>query len=118
MGEVSSQSYSVTATWTDRTAYLDYTAFSRAIDTAKYSSYQTAYQNSWTAVETLLNGVSHEGGSMDYALKKRIKALMKRGTPDAIMTRLIVKLFRLDSFKNAERFTSLRTDFAGKQLQQ
>lgn len=94
--------------WSDRSSYLDLPAFAKAIDTNLYTSSQAAYQQTWVRAEALFSVASHEGGPMDYSLKKRLKSYIKRGTPDTILPRLIARLFRLDSSANAERFSSLR----------
>ena len=94
-------------TWTDQ-SYLDLPAFSKALDPALYSSSQAAYQHTWARAEALFSIASHEGGAMDYALKKRVKAYCKKGTPDSLLSRLLARLFRLDPAANAERFSNLR----------
>lgn len=98
----------VTSIWTDHSTYIDLPAFSKAIDSALYSSSQVAYQQTWGRAETLFSVASHEGGAMDYSLKKRVKPYLKKGTPDSILSRLISRLFRLDSISNAERFSAIR----------
>jgi hypothetical protein len=83
-------------------------AFSKAIDSALYSSSQDTYQHIWLRAEAVFSVASHEGGAMDYSLKKRLKPYLKKGTPDSALTRVIARLFRLNSVANAGRFSAIR----------
>jgi len=98
----------VASIWTDHSAYIDLSAYSKAMDSALYSSSQAAYQQTWARAETLFSVASHDGGAMDYSLKKRVKPYLKKGTPDSMLSRLIARLFRLNSISNAERFSAIR----------
>ena len=105
-----SASEAVTAVWTDHSKCIDLYAFSKAIDLSLYTSSQASYQLIWTRTESLFSIASHEGGAMDYSLKKRVKVYCKKGTPDSMLSRLISKLFRMNQATNSERFSALRKE--------
>jgi hypothetical protein len=85
------------------------------LDLQRYSQLQNDYMRQWRLAECAFDLPRHEGGNMDYPLLKRLKPFLLCGVPDSVLSRVMVRLFRLNSNVNAEHFNAQRKYFLGRE---